>query len=324
MAQPTIRQCGPEEAPLAADVMTAAYPRELQDSVLLARRWAHPRQGWTNGRYIAELGGKPVAFLEWQHGPWSKLPERHCWVEVWLDRAHRDGALLSYLWEWTANQAVADGARSLNAACDEDDQESVRVLEALGYERQRMGRVWALDLLEAGARITADAGAARQRMEASGIELLTLDQWTDPRKFEKLHELNEVTRRDIPHTAPILSQSLKDFMNRVEAPDTRPVRWWVALDGSTPVAMSYLSYPPTRGAVWTAYTGCHPDYRGRGIARAVKLQTLAQAVELGVPEVRTDNDAENVAMLHINETLGYKSQPGYLSFLKRLPAGALR
>ena len=76
--------------------------------------------------------------------------------------------------------------------------------------------------------------------------------------------------------------------------------------------------------MWTAFTGTHPAYRGRGIARAVKLQSLAQAVELGIPEVRTDNDSENGPMLHINETLGYTTQPGYVSFVKRLPAGALR
>jgi hypothetical protein len=50
----------------------------------------------------------------------------------------------------------------------------------------------------------------------------------------------------------------------------------------------------------------------------VKLQSLAQAAELGIPEVRTDNDSENAAMLHINETLGYETQPGWVSFRKRL------
>jgi RimJ/RimL family protein N-acetyltransferase len=119
-------------------------------------------------------------------------------------------------------------------------------------------------------------------------------------------------------------QTFEDFMVRVESPSTSADRLWIALDVSTPVAMSYLSYPPVRGPVWTAYTCCHPGYRGRGIARAVKLQSLAQAVELGIPEVRTDNDSENKPMLHINEALGYELMPGYVSFLKRLPSGALR
>jgi RimJ/RimL family protein N-acetyltransferase len=198
------------------------------------------------------------------------------------------------------------------------------VLAARGYERQRTDKVWSLDLASTGERIRSDAEAARGRMRAGGIELTTLAEWQDPDRFAKLHELNEITRQDIPHTQPVLPQTLEDFMVRVDSPSTAPDRWWIALDKDAPVAMSYLSYPPVRGVVWTAYTCAHPRYRGRGIARAVKLQTLAQAADLGVPEVRTDNDSENAPMLHINEALGYTTQPGYASFVKRLRAGALR
>ena len=82
--------------------------------------------------------------------------------------------------------------------------------------------------------------------------------------------------------------------------------------------MSYLKFPPVRGTVWTGYTCTHPDYRGRGIARAVKLQSLAQAAQLGVPVVCTDNDAENAPMLHINEMLGYVRRPGFVEHHKRV------
>jgi hypothetical protein len=50
----------------------------------------------------------------------------------------------------------------------------------------------------------------------------------------------------------------------------------------------------------------------------VKLQTLAQAVELGVPFVYTDNDSQNAPMLHINETLGYQRRPGFVEHHKRV------
>ena len=85
--------------------------------------------------------------------------------------------------------------------------------------------------------------------------------------------------------------------------------------------MSFLRFPPVRGHVWTGFTCSHPDYRGRGIARAVKLQSLAQAIELGIPSVRTGNDSENAPMLHINEALGYHSRPGFASFVKRVSNG---
>jgi RimJ/RimL family protein N-acetyltransferase len=85
-----------------------------------------------------------------------------------------------------------------------------------------------------------------------------------------------------------------------------------------PVAMSFLKFPPVRGRVFTGFTCSDPAYRGRGIARAVKLQTLAQAFQLGVPVVFTDNDSQNAPMLHINETLGYQLRPGFVEHLKRV------
>ena len=47
-------------------------------------------------------------------------------------------------------------------------------------------------------------------------------------------------------------------------------------------------------------------------------RVLAQAAELGIPSVLTDNDSENAPMLYINETLGYDARKGFISFVKRV------
>ena len=324
MPDVTIRPLRNDEAELAADLMTASFPREPQDPVLTAYRWSHPRKGWTHGRFVAELEGTPIAFLEWQHGDWDQLPEHHGWIEVWLDLGHMDEKLLDELWAWIEDFAVREGTSVVNAACGEDEPEMLKILADRGYERKSTERVWTLDLARHGERLVAEAAEARTRMIAEGIELTTLDRWQDPERFRKLHAVNELMRQDTPHISPVLRQTLEDFMTRVEAPSTPPDRWWIALAREEPVAMSYLAYPPVRGIVWTNFTGSHRAYRGRGIARAVKLQSLAQAVELGITEVRTDNDSTNKPMLHINETLGYERMPGYAGFEKRLPKRALR
>jgi RimJ/RimL family protein N-acetyltransferase len=151
-----------------------------------------------------------------------------------------------------------------------------------------------------------------------GIILLTVADWRDPEAFNKLHALDGATRKDMPSTFPNLPETFADFAQRVNSPDRPHDRWWIALDGDRPVAMSYLKFPPVRGPVWTGYTASDREYRGRGLARAVKLQTLAQAAELGIAAVQTDNDSENAPMLHINEKLGYRSKPGFVSHLKRV------
>jgi len=318
MAGITYREATLDDAELAADIMTASWPALAQDPVITRYRWEQPRHGYETGRFIAELEGRQIAYLAWMHGPWSQLPERHCEIEVWLDRSMLGQGLLEPMWAWIEAKALAEGSRVLIAYAGEDEPEMLEALAALGYRRDRLDRMWELDLTVHGKRLVDEARQARERMQAESVELVTLATWKDPAAMQKLHELNRRTVQDVPHTLPILDEPLEDFERRVSAPDRRSDRLWIALEGDRSVAMSYLKFPPVRGPVFTGYTCSDPAHRGRGIARAVKLQTLAQAVELGVPVVYTDNDSENAPMLHINETLGYRLCPGFVQHLKRV------
>jgi len=61
-----------------------------------------------------------------------------------------------------------------------------------------------------------------------------------------------------------------------------------------------------RGILWTAYTGTSRSVRGRGIARALKYESMAQAIQAGYTRVRTNNDADNPPILRINSEMGYQ------------------
>jgi RimJ/RimL family protein N-acetyltransferase len=314
----TYRPATLDDAALAADVMTRAYPRLPQDPVLMRYRWERVRSGYRAARFLAEQDGATVAFLGWIHGPWTRLPDRHCEVEVWLDVAEHQASLVIEMWSWIADQAMAEEPGVLLAYCGEDEPVMLESLTSLGYHRERTERVWELDLAIHGPRLLAEAAEARERAATHGIRMTTFAAWDEAEKLRKLYELDSITRLDIPSTLPILTESLEDFERRNTGPDRRPDRIWIAVDGDRPVAMTYLRFPPVRGMVWTGYTASHPEYRGRGLARAVKLESLAQAVELGVPRIGTDNDSENAPMLHINRRLGYEPRPGFVEHHKRV------
>src|SRR5712691_8142007 len=312
------RPAGLEDAELASDLITASYPELPEDPVLKRYFWAHPRAEWRTGRFIAELDGEPVALIGWTHGPWVHVPARNCYVEVYLDQAKLGVELAVTLFERVAADAESDGAEVLEAQVVEDESEMIEALDRVGFERDRTERVWELDLSKHGRRLRAEAEAAKAKARAVGIEILTLAEWKGPELLRKLHALAELTRQDVPTSYPIPPQPFENFVERMNTPDRRRDRVWVASDAGNPVAFSFLRFPPVRGQVWTGYTCTHPDYRGRGLARGVKLQTLAQAAELGVPVVRTDNDAENAPMLHSNERLGYLRRPGFVEHHKRV------
>jgi GNAT superfamily N-acetyltransferase len=318
MTAVTYRAAELKDAELAADLMTASYPSMAQDPVITRRRWETPRHGFAYGRFIAERYATPIAFLSWVHGPWERVDDGHCEVEVWLDRAALDRDLLIEMFTWIGDRAEAEGSSLLLAYCGEDEPEMLAALAALDYRCERTERSWQLDLNAHGRRLAAEAAEARDQMKAAGIHSTTLAGWPDPNGVRKLFELNERTIQDVPHTLTIVGEAFEDFEKRIGSPDRPPDRFWIALDGDRPVAMSYLKYPPVRGDVWTGYTCTDPEYRGRGLARGIKLQTLAQAIELGVPFVCTDNDSENAPMLHINQKLGYHPRPGFVEHHKRV------
>jgi GNAT superfamily N-acetyltransferase len=318
MAKTVFRPATLEDAELASDLMTAAYPSEPVDPQVNRFRWAHPRSDWTLRRFIAEVDGRPVAYLNFAHGPWAQVPEGHCDVDAQVDEARQSESLLASLWNWIGEQAVGDGARVLHAYAADDEPVVVKALQGIDYTLDRREKVWQLDLKQHGTRLLAEAKTARARMKDEGVELLPLSEWESLETIKKLHALNELTLKDVPTSVPILAQSFANFKERLTSPDLPHDRLWIARDGDRVVALSFLRFPPVRGNVWTGYTCSHPDYRGRGIAWAVKLQSLRQAIELGIPFVRTANDSENAPMLHINEALGYHARPGFNSFEKRV------
>ena len=63
----------------------------------------------------------------------------------------------------------------------------------------------------------------------------------------------------------------------------------------------------------TDLTGTLAAYRGRGLARFAKTDSLRRLRELGIHTVATANDATNEPMLALNESLGFRevaSGPG--------------
>src|ERR1700687_5565811 len=169
-----------DDAELAADLMTAAYPAIAEDPILTRYRWEHPKRGWSAGRFIAEIDNRPIAFVDWLHGPPDQDPERHCEVSVYLDAAEIDVDRLTSMWKWVADQAATTGSRILEGYAAEDEPEMQQALNRVGFERDRQEKVWVLDLNQNGGRLAEEAREAKAKMGKEGIRLMTLLDWPDP------------------------------------------------------------------------------------------------------------------------------------------------
>lgn len=155
------------------------------------------------------------------------------------------------------------------------------------------------------------------RLKNSGITFLTLADIPGQASEKELYDLYVETSKDNPGQFG----SLPDFPQwRKEAlPEDRSQEKWVfiALDGDDFVGVSTLFSTEEKGVMYTDYTGVKSNYRGRGIAKALKLLSMQTAINEGAHTLTTDTEAGNTVMQKLNIGLGYQPGKGHYRILKK-------
>jgi len=310
------RPATPDDAAFAADIMTALRPASPVDPVVLRYWWAQPDEFIEFARFVVMRGEMPIGYAATEHARWEVEPDRYEIVGGDLLPAERTHPALDRLFAALEERAGADGARTLRAFANEDDPLRIETILGRGFKEDRRSRRWELDLVANRQRLLAMTEECRARMRKEGVRLLTLAQDGDPAVIEKVWRLSEEAGDDVPTTVPRVPEALESYVRWIRAPEIHLDRFWIARDADAVVGVSVLAYPPVRGVVGTNWTATARAARGRGVARALKCETVAQAIALGVTRVRTGNDAANAPILHLNETMGYRPIAGGIGFLK--------
>lgn len=305
-----------DDAAFAADMYTELQPDDPEDPVMWRHWWANTDPTSTVRRFVATRDGTPVGLAGMQHPSWNKMPERYARVTGEVVRALRTPERLAALLAFSEDLAQRDGALRAASWTWEGDRLLVDVFTSRGYREERRSRFWELDLVANRARLEEMALASRQRMREQGIRVLTVAEDRDPEKYRKIWRMSEEASRDTPRTVPWVETPFEVFKTWFESPGVREDRMWIAREGDDVLGISVLAYPPVRGVVSTDWTGTARSVRGKGVARALKCETVMQAIALGVDRVRTDNDSRNAPILHINDSMGYRPRPGAIQFIK--------
>ena len=102
-------------------------------------------------------------------------------------------------------------------------------------------------------------------------------------------------------------------------PGLVPEAYAIAKDRSTYIGLSTIRRldKEPRG-LFQALTGVRREYRGKGIAFAMKLKVIEYAQKNGFERIKTENATTNVPMLGINTRLGFKREVGWIAFSRRL------
>jgi GNAT superfamily N-acetyltransferase len=217
--------------------------------------------------------------------------------------------------ELTASEQNREKAYSY---ADEIHPRSVRVAERAGFREIDRGWESTLDLTQCDLNGLRGAAA---RLASKGIRVVSVTVLASEREDwkQELHHLYVAVESDVPAPFPINGAPFNVFEGQNLGRQLVGDGFLVALDGERLVGLTEIQrVEDAPREVSQRLTGVHPEYRGRGIAVALKSQAVIWAAEAGFTSIRTHNAQSNGPMLAINDQLGFEQKHATIVYLKDL------
>lgn len=153
-----------------------------------------------------------------------------------------------------------------------------------------------------------------ERLQGEGFRFSSYDRLSEPGKESRFYQLFVQTEADVPTSTPYQVPTLEQFReNTLQTALAQAT--FVALYEGQYVGLT-VTRPRDEQSLHTRMTGVLPQYRGKGLAVALKLQVVEYAKAQGFLELHTNNAAHNTAMLEVNARLGYLRHPAQIKLQK--------
>jgi GNAT superfamily N-acetyltransferase len=270
-------------------------------------------------RLVALSGGAIVGYVQLFQIPWLPDPG-HLWAVIRVARACQGQGIGAQLHGHMIEELRGLGAIAVRGEVFESQITLIAYLERLGC--RELFRSWEFSLDTRTFDLSRFQQAA-ERPARRGIAITTLAQERERGAdwLPKLHELHSAITRDIPipgHPHPSPGQ---DWFERYACglPLSLPDAYFIATDGQRYVGESCMHRIETApDELNQQTTGVLSEYRGYGIAVALKLRTIAYAQQHGFTRIWTGVESNNLSMLAINAKLGFVQGPGVVVFEKQL------
>lgn len=191
-------------------------------------------------------------------------------------------------------------------------------LERRGFVEEVRSSAYVIDVTR------ADVGAFRgyaERAAAEGIEVISLPEFKErePAWLSKLHALHSAVVREIPlPDEPLPERTPAELVDYLfNAPGALPEACFIAVQGERCAGECILyRSQDDKAELEHLVTGVDNDFRGRGVAFALKLRTVEFAHQNGYKRITTWVESNNPSMLAINEKFGFVRAEGILVLKK--------
>ena len=288
-----VREFRGGDAEGVSGVVRAALPyMGANTPEVIAFNAANAPAGQRHRLYVAELDGRVVGCARTGLFHDSGAPGQS-YVNVNVHPAERRRGVGATLLAAGEEYVAGLGATAVYVWALDDDG-SVAFGERRGYRAGSSSAFQRLDLT---------AGLPARRPLPEGVELRTAADFTaDPRPlYEADAESIEDEPNDVPTDAPPYESWLANEWSRPEL--DRSLTTAVLVDGVVAALCTAHTDGGTR--YYSAGTGTRRAYRGRGLAKLAKNDSLHRARAAGYTEAFTGNDLGNGPMLAVNKWFGY-------------------
>lgn len=301
--------------PIADD--DADYARLL--SLLMAAPYDVPllrerRERWKQKYWfvrVAELDGKVVGILELNDAGSKQTAMARVVVEADLRGRGIGTSLLRTIED---NPVYTD--RKVFAQCRDNDLRSLQFMKNLGmtqdahvFESWINPQEFSLEPFQPYIDAVLDSGLRISNLAELGD--------TEENRY-RMWEIEHVTDFDIPGLDPDQLTSWEDAKQSwFTASWYNPAGEIVVLDGDTWVGSSACA-ELSPGVCWYVQRTCVlKEYRGRGIATAVKALATQYAKDRGATVLRANNHSTNFPMLAISKKFNFQPEPGWFECSRR-------
>jgi GNAT superfamily N-acetyltransferase len=226
-----------------------------------------------------------------------------CWTLITVLPRLRHRGVGSALFDAVSSWATEHGVEELETNVESDDKESLDFALRRGFSEH--SREIGLELNVA----TADPPVVDP---PQGIEIVLLAD--HPELAAGAHEVGSEAIPDIPGSEDWTAPPLEQFT----ATHLQGLAVFLALAGEEVVGYAKLRARPDGRTADHGMTAVKRAWRGRGIAKTLKLAEIVWALANGIERLTATNEERNAAMQRVNASLGYQPAPGRVQL--RAPA----
>ena len=255
--------------------------------------------------------GKAIGYWDVDRETW--MPPGRFWLKVVVAPEVRNQGLGSRMFEEALRVAREQGATYLESSVLETDPTSLHFSQKRGFKIKHHAFASTLDLTSFDEHRFDDLLA---RVHTDGFRFFSLaEAGLSEENKHKLYEVNRASALDNPGNGGIFPDFYAFSKNVFDASWFRADTQIIAAYADHWAGLSAIGIYKEDENAYNAFTGVLREYRGRGLAQALKLQTILLAKREGIRYIRTNNDSKNAPMLAINRKLGYKPEPGIYHLL---------